>query len=230
MNRRNFIKLAGLGAIAIATPGCGRYIVETVRDQLRKDYEFLFSLGKHIEVCEMRIGQRSAKGCGIVVDGMYRTMEHIGRVRVNQMFPIFENVDIYLKGVKAELIGMEKSNDTALYELPKYKTIPGGRVALHFEEFPLDRSDDYHLGQLVGCVGSPAMDGIRVMQGRITDLDGWSGKKGNVGTDMNYIGGDSAGAMVGLEDRVLLGQNSFNLADKQGYFIKQDEWEKLYRN
>lgn len=211
MDRRKFL-LLGTAALA----GCA---VKGVRMQTREDYDLLKKLSQHVHVADVPMVSRIS---GIKKGKHFFTVAH-GVCRITPFSAV--QFPVYLYGEKLEEVVVDLEYDVALYRIPKSLDLP---------DFPLKFLDEKReLGDLVGLSGNPILQGPNYRFGRITDLDGLSYMnidfpikfKGSVGTDINYVKGDSGAPMINIDKMSVEGLCSFEI-DGCSYYRGVENWLK----
>ena len=242
LTRRELI--GGLGVFGLYTlSGCTNISKEKLmylEELMQKESianQIYNELPKHIHIAETiadtnEYGERKTKGCGVIVDQHYITMQHIvnagSKLQRQTPFGLMEepltvkSQKTYIQGKELEeiFIGSNK-DDVAVYKLPKDLNLP---------DFPAKPSSILNLGDKIYIIGNPGLTGINVREDYISDLDGTTGENFEelnkttidcFGIGKIVISGDS-GTPVVNSNFELLGLCKYQFGKGLGYVQKID--------
>ncbi|HLD55775.1 MAG TPA: serine protease [Candidatus Nanoarchaeia archaeon] len=243
LTRRELI--SGLGAFGLiyTLSGCANISKEelkSIQNLMQKEFnanKIYNELPKHIHIAETiadtnEYGERKTKGCGVIVDQHYITMQHIVNAgsKLQRQTPwglmeeplTVKSQKTYIQGKELEeiFIGSNK-DDVAVYKLPKDLNLP---------DFPAKPSSTINLGDKIYIIGNPGLSGSNVREDYISDIDGTAGENmkelAENTTDCFGIGkivipGDSGTPIVNSKFE-LLGLCKYQFAGGLGYVQKID--------
>ena len=184
--------------------------------------------------------EEETDGYGIIVNGYYITCAHISdfsKTYVRSVFGIMkvsrEVLETHSKinGHKLESLVSDIENDIAIFSI-----VPGLPGEPKLKNFDAEPSTNRQLGDEIYVIGNPALTGMNVRKGTISDLNTYKPYKSEeesickncFGIDKGLIGGDS-GTPVVNKDGKLIGINAVGFANALGYVKKIEEYLKYIK-
>ena len=179
-------------------------------------------------------------GCGVILNDYYLTCAHISdfsETYVRSMFgtmKVSQNVietHSEINGHKLESLVSDIENDIAIFSI-----VPGLPGESKLKNFDAEPSTNRQLGDEIYVIGNPALTGMNVRKGTISDLNTYKPYKSEeesickncFGIDKGLIGGDS-GTPVVNKDGKLIGINAVSFAKALGYVKKIEEYLKYIK-
>lgn len=172
-----------------------------------------------------------SKGSGIIVDDKYITAAHVVDNTITEQRTPFGiqsmlndvvNQTTTLYDVPLENVYLNNEDDVAVFNLsPEQYNLNG---------FTIDDCcfEEPQLGETIYIIGNPALQGMNIRRGYVSDLDGLKLHNNNpafFGIDKPLVPGDSGGIIVNKKGR-LKGINSQVLSGALGYAVKLKEFER----
>lgn len=231
ITRREFIRDIGL-LTALGYIGYREFDINNKQTKLTEMYDnigdYVHEINSHIRYItptNNKEHETDIKAYGIVKNGMLYTVAHVVEMSEYVQRTPFGMMKVPVNTIESETklnnITLDKlvcdtNKDIAVLKLPKFYTPP---------EFP-GKFDDPVAGEEVYVIGNPALTGVNIRRGYVSDMDGLNGQPYHFGYSVPLIGGDSGTPILNCNFDII-GLNSHSFQNVIGYAVRITEAEKL---